>query len=149
ATCAHEQGSLRHDSPGFVQMPQLALQQTGPTLHVLGPHGVLMGTWTPSQRCCEQVPPGGVQMPQLALQQTSPTLHVFCPQGALKGEMGPQSVWLHDAPGGLHWPQLALQHTWPSGHVTLPQRTPRAASSVLPGAADASCAVAAAARDAS
>ena len=64
-------------------MPQLALQQTWPTLHVLGPQSVLIGTSTPLHGCCEHVPPGCVQMPQLALQQTSPTLHVLFPHGAL------------------------------------------------------------------
>jgi hypothetical protein len=28
-------------SPGLVQVPQLALQQTSPVLQVLGPHGTL------------------------------------------------------------------------------------------------------------
>ena len=92
-------------------MPQLALQQTCPTLHVLRPQWTLMGTCTPSHFCCEQVPPGGVQMPQLALQQTSPTLHVLGPHAALIGEMGPHCTWLQEAPGGRHVLQLALQHT--------------------------------------
>ncbi len=92
-------------------MPQLALQQTWPTLHVLGPQGVLTGTSTPAHFCCEHVPPGGVQMPQLGLQQTSPTLQVLGPHEALIGEIGPHCTWLHDAPGGRHKLQLALQQT--------------------------------------
>jgi hypothetical protein len=56
-------------APGAVQMPQLGLQQTWPTLHVLGPHITLPPTLgTPHSRCV-QVSPGAVQMPQLGLQQ--------------------------------------------------------------------------------
>jgi len=32
---------VSHVAPGKAQVPQLALQQTMPTLHVLGPHGTL------------------------------------------------------------------------------------------------------------
>jgi hypothetical protein len=57
-------------APGAAQMPQLLLQQTWPTLQVLGPHITLVERFGTSQRCCKQLPPGKVQMPQLSLQQT-------------------------------------------------------------------------------
>jgi hypothetical protein len=44
------------------------LQQTCPTLHVLGPHSTLADTFGTPQSCCVQVSLGAVQMPQLALQ---------------------------------------------------------------------------------
>jgi hypothetical protein len=52
-----------------VQIPQLALQQTSPTLQVLGPHETLIGEIGP-QRTWLQEAPGGRHCPQLALQQT-------------------------------------------------------------------------------
>jgi hypothetical protein len=51
-------------------MPQLALQQTWPTLQVFMPQATLTGFCIEVQVCCEQVAPGAAQMPQLALQQT-------------------------------------------------------------------------------
>jgi hypothetical protein len=57
-----------HCAPGAVQMPQLALQQTCPTLQVLGPHMTLEATLATPHNCCEQLSPGAVQIPQLALQ---------------------------------------------------------------------------------
>jgi hypothetical protein len=50
-------------------MPQLALQQTSPTLHVLGPQGTLNGEMAP-QSTWLHATPGGLQVLQLALQQT-------------------------------------------------------------------------------
>jgi hypothetical protein len=57
-----------HDAPGGVQTPQLALQQTCPTLQVLGPHSTLADTFGTPQSCFVQLCSGPVQMPQLALQ---------------------------------------------------------------------------------
>lgn len=57
-----------HDAPGAAQMPQLALQQTCPTLQVLGPHMTLAATFATPHSCCGQFSPGDVQIPQLALQ---------------------------------------------------------------------------------
>jgi hypothetical protein len=56
------------DAPGAVQIPQLALQQTCPTSHVLGPHITLADRFATPQSCCVQLSFGAVQMPQLALQ---------------------------------------------------------------------------------
>jgi hypothetical protein len=60
-------------------MPQLALQQTSPTLHVLGPQGTLKGEMAP-QSTWLQAAPGGLQVLQLALQQTWPSEQVAEPQ---------------------------------------------------------------------
>jgi hypothetical protein len=53
-------------------MPQLGLQQTWPTLQVLGPHIMLLAKFGRSQRSCEQLAPGSAQVPQLSLQHTCP-----------------------------------------------------------------------------
>jgi hypothetical protein len=65
--------------PGGVQMPQLALQQTSPTLHVLGPHAWLVGEMGPHCTWLHDAP-GGRQMPQLALQHTCPSGQNAVPQ---------------------------------------------------------------------
>jgi hypothetical protein len=62
-----------------VQIPQLGLQQSSPTLHVLEPHATLPGTTGIPHTSCEHFSPGGVQVPQLALQQTSPAAHTLLP----------------------------------------------------------------------
>src|SRR5437868_8540113 len=59
-------------------MPQLALQQTSPTLHVLGPHGALYGDIGPHWTWLHDAP-GARHVPQLALQQTWPSAHVAAP----------------------------------------------------------------------
>ena len=66
-------------SPGRVQVPQLALQQSSPTLHVLGPQATLLGTTGMPHTSCEHFSPGGTQVPQLALQQTRPAAHTPLP----------------------------------------------------------------------
>lgn len=68
-TCTPAQRCCEQVPPGGVQMPQLALQQTSPTLQVLGPQGTLKGEMAP-QSIWLQVAPGGLQVLQLALQQT-------------------------------------------------------------------------------
>jgi hypothetical protein len=72
-------------SPGWTQRPQLALQQTSPTLQVFGPQSVLEGTTGMPQLNCEHRSPGSAQMPQLGLQQTLPAAHVVAPQETLAG----------------------------------------------------------------
>ncbi len=80
---------MLHLSPGFVQMPQLGLQQTSPTLQVLSPQGALNGVIGGlSHGSCEQVSPEGTQMPQLRLQHTSVALQVLGPQVMLMGMLG-------------------------------------------------------------
>jgi hypothetical protein len=60
-----------HFSPGGAQIPQLALQQTIPTLHVDMPQVKLIGiSGAPAQGVWSQVSPGLTQIPQLMLQQT-------------------------------------------------------------------------------
>jgi hypothetical protein len=72
-----------------LQIPQLGLQQTKPTLHVCMPQIWLWGYWiSPVQRRSSQVSPGETQVPQLGLQQSSPTLQVFLPQTTLLGVTG-------------------------------------------------------------
>jgi hypothetical protein len=68
-----------HVAPAAAQMPQLALQQTSPMLHVLLPHPALFGNEAKPQLCLVQVWPGGVQIPHVALQHTSPGAHVAAP----------------------------------------------------------------------
>jgi hypothetical protein len=75
-----EQGAVLQLSPGFVQMPQLELQHTCPTLQVFGPHCVLDGTVDMPHTSCEQRSPGCTQVPQLALQHTSPGAQIAAPQ---------------------------------------------------------------------
>ena len=74
-----------HVSPGRTQIPQLALQQSSPTLHVLGPQRTLDGWAGMLQLNCEQSSPGFAQRPQLALQQTLPGPHVVAPQVTTSG----------------------------------------------------------------
>jgi hypothetical protein len=65
-------------SPGRAQMPQLALQQTIPTLHVAIPHVTLNGCVMRSVHgLWSQTWPSGMQVPQLALQQYWSTLQVL------------------------------------------------------------------------
>lgn len=67
-------------SPGALQMPQLALQQTWPSLHCPLPHSTAVGVRGAPAHCCRShVAPGATQMPQLALQQTCPVLQVLRP----------------------------------------------------------------------
>jgi hypothetical protein len=61
---------FEHSAPGGVQIPQLGLQQTSPTLQVLIPQGALTGEDGAPQKTLVHSPPGGVQTPQLGLQQT-------------------------------------------------------------------------------
>ena len=102
-----------HEAPGAAQVPQLALQQTCPTLQVLIPQGRLTGiVGPPWQARASQAAPGAAQMPQLALQQTCPTLHVLGPQLTLVAVSGrPQTLLVHVPPGGTQRPQLSLQQT--------------------------------------
>jgi hypothetical protein len=65
--------------PGRTQTPQLGLQHSSPTLHVLGPHETLATHGGTPQSALPQLSPGSVQMPQLALQHTCPTPHVIVP----------------------------------------------------------------------
>jgi hypothetical protein len=69
-------------SPNLVHVPQLALQQISPTLHVFGPHGVLCGSGFMPHTACEHFCPGSTQVPQLALQHTRPPVHVVVPHGS-------------------------------------------------------------------
>jgi hypothetical protein len=62
------QGSFEQVPPAGTQMPQLALQQTSDTLHVLGPQGVLAGTMGAPQKM-GHVSPGETQVLQFQLQQ--------------------------------------------------------------------------------
>lgn len=62
-------------------MPQLALQQISPTLHVLGPQLWLSGHGDMPHTACEQRSPGAAHVPQLALQHTLPDGQVAAPQG--------------------------------------------------------------------
>jgi hypothetical protein len=103
-------------------MPQLGLQHTVPTLHVVIPQDSLVGYWIAlSHVLVSQVSPGFVQVPQLALQHTSPVLHVFGPHGTLFSDrLMPHTNCEHFCPGATHVPQLALQQTWPPVHVALP-----------------------------
>lgn len=71
--------------PGRTQTPQLALQQTSPTLHVVGPHRLLDGIAGMPQMNCEQSSPGFAQRPQLGLQQTLPGPHVVEPHATISG----------------------------------------------------------------
>jgi hypothetical protein len=104
-------------------MPQLGLQHTVPTLHVVMPQDSLVGYWIAlSHVLVSQVSPGLVQVPQLALQHTSPVLHVFGPHGTLFSDTFiPHTNCEHFCPGATQVPQLALQQTWPPVHVALPQ----------------------------
>src|SRR5215510_571342 len=65
--------------PGGVQMPQLALQHTSPTLHVLWPQGALSGEMGPHCTWLHDAP-GGRHWLQLALQQTCPSGQIAVPQ---------------------------------------------------------------------
>jgi hypothetical protein len=104
-------------------MPQLGLQHTVPTLHVVIPQDSLVGYWIASSHTLvSHVAPGFVQVPQLALQHTSPVLQVFGPHGTLfNDKLIPHTNCEHFCPGATHVPQLALQQTWPPVHVALPQ----------------------------
>ena len=59
-----------HVSPGRAQIPQLQLQQTWPTLQVLGPHISLIGSAACAQFLLEHASPRATQMLQLALQHS-------------------------------------------------------------------------------
>jgi hypothetical protein len=103
-------------------MPQLALQQTWPTLQVFIPHVTLNGMVGPSHVVEAQVSPGTTQVPQLALQQTWPTLQVFIPHATLNGISGRlQTLFVQELPGTTQMPQLALQHSWSAEHMIGPQ----------------------------
>ncbi|HMI89256.1 MAG TPA: hypothetical protein VK550_34495 [Polyangiaceae bacterium] len=116
-------GSRLHVSPGFVQVPQLGLQQIWPALQVFMPQVTLTGTYMPAQGSLEQVPPDGTQMPQLALQQISDTLQVFGPHGTLTGAAGAPQKSGHVSPGETQVLQFQLQHCCPLSHVRHPHRT--------------------------
>src|ERR1019366_6393590 len=81
-----------HSAPGAVQIPQLELQHTWPTLQVLAPHGALLGIEAKPQSCREHASPGAAQSPHVGLQQTSPGAHmVEGPHGtggSCGGELG-------------------------------------------------------------
>jgi hypothetical protein len=79
-----------HPSPGFLQYPQLSLQQTSPYAHSPAfPHGGPHTIWMHGV-------PGLVHMPQLALQHSRPFSQMVGPQ-----------TWLV----GTHWdlPSIVLQ----------------------------------------
>jgi hypothetical protein len=61
-------------------MPQLALQQSSPTLHVFGPQLTLLAMVGIPHTSWEHFSPGLAQVPQLALQQTWSEAHVTAPQ---------------------------------------------------------------------
>jgi hypothetical protein len=89
AFCGPSHWRCEHDSPGRVQMPQLALQQISPTLHVFRPHCTLTGSDGAPQNVWSHVPPGGVQMPQLALQHVVPAGQARSPQRGEAAGQGP------------------------------------------------------------
>jgi hypothetical protein len=60
---AHPHGACEHGASGAAQIPQLALQQTWPTLQVLSPQGALYGIVGPLQASCEHASPGRAQIP--------------------------------------------------------------------------------------
>jgi hypothetical protein len=122
--------------PGAAQTPQLALQQTSPTLQVFIPHGRLTGIVGPPVHACgSHGTPGAAQVPQLSLQQTCPTLQVFLPHETLTGGGGPHAIGLHGTPGAAQIPQLSLQQTCPTSHVLRPQGTVSSAAVRLIGKA--------------
>jgi hypothetical protein len=61
-------GSFEQLPPSGTHVPQLSLQHTCPTLHVLGPHIALSGA-AGAPQADEQVSPGLAQMAQFQLQQ--------------------------------------------------------------------------------
>jgi hypothetical protein len=73
------QGSCEQVPPGGTQIPQLALQQTSVTLHVLGPHCALMGTVGAPQKS-GHVSPGNVHVLQFQLQHRWPAAQMRHPQ---------------------------------------------------------------------
>jgi hypothetical protein len=75
--------AVSHPSPGRIQIPQLLLQHSSPTLHVFEPQEGLVNTADMPHTCCEQMSPGGAQVPQLALQQTSRSGHCTFPHCTL------------------------------------------------------------------
>ena len=135
-----QHGSCEQGSPYGAQIPQLGLQHTYPTLHVIMPQGALccgysmglmqLGLLSHSACVCAQIP-------QSELQHISPTLQVLNPQGWLAStEDIPHTCCEHFSPGLVHVPQLALQHTWPGAHCTWPHCT-GGGRAELAGAADA------------
>jgi hypothetical protein len=73
------QGSLEQVPPDGTQMPQLGLQHTSDTLHVLGPHGVLTGAAGAPQKS-GHVSPGETQVLQFQLQHCCPLSQMRHPQ---------------------------------------------------------------------
>jgi hypothetical protein len=64
-----------HSSPGRMQIPQLLLQHSSPTLQVFEPQEELAAKVDMPHTCCEHISPGSAQVPQLALQHTSRSGH--------------------------------------------------------------------------
>jgi len=80
--------SLEQLCPRGTQVPQLALQHSMPTLHVLMPQVTLTGySISFAQAVVSQGCPGRTHVPQLALQHTKPTLQVLMPHMALTGSV--------------------------------------------------------------
>jgi hypothetical protein len=101
-------------SPGDTQVPQLALQQSSPTLQVFLPQTTLLGTTGMPQTSWSQVCPGSVQVPQLALQQTLPGGHVVLPHGGPAAGVGAfAAVRVGEASGG------AASETWASSAASV------------------------------
>ena len=63
------QGFFEQVPPEGTQIPQLALQQTSPTLQVFGPQGALIGSMGEPQEI-EHVSPGETQMLHAQLQHS-------------------------------------------------------------------------------
>ena len=74
--------------PGWVHVPQLALQHTWPVLQVFGPHGTLSSNGLMPHTACEHFCPGSAHVPQLALQHTLPSVQTALPQGSSTRETG-------------------------------------------------------------